>query len=167
MDADENALFGTHVSGYEGEMLLAVEQRLETVGGELAVLGRDPRRATRSTSLLPVTPVTDEIADGDDGKTVVGGELLQLGPARHALLVRGHDLAQQPRGIAARKACEVDGRLGVAGALEHATRPISQRQHVTRPGEVVGLGVGAMSAWIVAARSPAEMPVVVPGGSRR
>ena len=58
-----------------------------------AALGRDGRLGHTFHELLAVVPVPDEIRDRDDGKAMVGCELLQLGPARHSLLVVGHDLA--------------------------------------------------------------------------
>ncbi len=90
---DEHAVLGVHVSCDECEVLLAIEQRPEAVGGELAVLGRDARLCDPFHELLAVVPVPDEIRDRDDGKAMVGCELLQLGSARHSLLVVGHDLA--------------------------------------------------------------------------
>ena len=53
------------------------------------------------------------------------------------------DLAEQSGRVATRHPGEIDGRLGVAGTLEHPTGPIAQRQDVTRPGEVGRLGVRA------------------------
>ena len=62
-------------------------------------------------------------------------ELDQVGDARHRPVVL-HDLADHARGDQAREPREVDRRLGLAGALEHAAGTGAQREHVTRLDEV-------------------------------
>ena len=53
---------------------------------------------------------------------------------------------------------QVDPRLGLPGALEHAARACLEREHVTGLDEVLGLERGSIATWIVCARSWAEMP---------
>jgi hypothetical protein len=48
---------------------------------------------------------------------MIGCEPLQLGLARHSLLVLGHDLAQQSSRVATCEAGKIDRRFGVASAL--------------------------------------------------
>ena len=97
------------------------------------------------------------------GQLVLLGEALEVGQPGHLGLVLGHDLAEhagrrQPGGAA-----QVDRGLGVAGPLEHATGAVAQREDVAGPVQVVGAGVAGRSGpAMVAARSAAEIPVVVP-----
>ena len=88
----------------------------------------------RSHQLLVVASVTDQVGDGDDGQLVLAANCFELGQPGHVGLVGGHDLAQHARGVLARQATQVDGRLGVAGALQDATRAVAQREDVTRVG---------------------------------
>ena len=90
-------------------------------------------------------------------------ELLQLGPPGHVVLVLADDLAQHADRRAAGHPGEVDGRLGVPGPLQHAALAGLEREDVARAAAGRRACVaGSTSARIVAARSAAEMPVVVP-----
>ena len=97
------------------------------------------------------------------GRSCFLANALEVGQARHLGLVLGDDLAEhagrrQPGGAA-----QVDRRLGVPGALEHAARSGSAAGRCGRAGSrSLGRVSGSISAAIVAARSVAEMPVVVP-----
>ena len=62
----------------------------------------------------------------------------------------------------ARQPCEVDRRLGLAGAAEDAAVAGAQREDVAGLDEVGGEESGSIATWIVCARSAAEMPVVTP-----
>src|SRR5581483_297345 len=52
------------------------------------------------------------------------------------------DLAQDAGGVQPREPCEVDGGLGVAGALEHAAFARLEGEDVAGAGEVLGTGGG-------------------------
>ena len=143
MHPDEHAVSREDVACHEREVLRSVEQRAEAVSRELPVLGRDACLGRLLHELLAVVTVPDEVPDRDDRKAMVGCEPLQLGPARHSLLVLRHDLAQQSRGVTACEAGEVNRRLGVAGPLQDTAGPVPQRQDVSWSGEVVRLGVRA------------------------
>ena len=73
-----------------------------------------------------------------------------------------------PAGCQAGQAGQVDGRLGVAGPLEHAALAGPQHVEVTGPGQVVGPGVGVdqgpgRQRPVRRPRSPSSCPC----GSRR
>ena len=68
------------------------------------------------------------------------GEAPQLGLAGHAHLLLVDDLAEDARRVQARQAGEVDGGLGVAGALEHAALAGLEREDVAGAGQVAGAG---------------------------
>ena len=61
------------------------------------------------------------------------------------------------------EAGEVDARLGLAGALEHAAVLGLQREDVAGlDAGRSGVEWGSIATWIVRARSAAEIPVVTP-----
>ena len=76
--ADEHVLGTRDLAAHERDVLGAVEQRLEHVRGEVAVLGRDARLGDAAHQLLAVAPVADEVGDRDHEEAVLGGEALEL-----------------------------------------------------------------------------------------
>ena len=87
---------------------------------------------------------------------------IEVGDPGHGAVVV-HDLAEHPGRVQAGHAGQVDGGLGVAGPLEHAALGVAQREDVPGSGEVAGAGGRDRSALrMVAERSAAEMPVLVP-----
>ena len=96
-------------------------------------------------------------------QAVLGGEALELGLACHALFVLGHDLAQQAR-PGSTPPCGQGRQSLRCGRHALAPRPGDIASGRTWPGRArsAGLVSGSMSDLIVAALSPAEMPVVVP-----
>ncbi len=136
MDADEDVVHAVDVALDERDVLLA-GQRL-AIGDrlEVAVVGREAHGDDTLDELLGPSPVLDQVGDGDDLQAVPLAELDEVGhPGHRAVLV--HDLADDARGGEPREACEVDGGLGLAGALEHAARACPQREDVARLDEVV------------------------------
>ena len=80
-------------------------------------------------------PVLDQVRDRDDQQTVLLRELRQLRHARHrAVLV--HDFADHAGRIETGHARQIDRRLGLTGANQHAAVAGAQRRHVTGPREV-------------------------------
>ena len=63
----------------------------------------------------------------------------QLGHPRHRAVVVD-DLAEHAGRVQPGHAGQVDGRLGVAGPLEHAAVGVAQREDVAGPGQVAGAG---------------------------
>ena len=101
--ADEHVVGAGDLAAHEREVLDAVEQALEHVGGEVAVARRDARLRDPADQLLAVTPVADQVGDRDELEAVLGGEPLELGEPRHrAVVVR--DLGEHARREAARRA---------------------------------------------------------------
>ncbi len=129
------------VAPHEREVLDAVEQRLEDVRGELAVLRRDARLRHATHELLAVPAVTDEVGDRDQHEAVLLGEALEVGEALHRAVVVD-DLRQHARRVATGEPGEVDRRLGVAGTLEHAAVAVAQREDVAGPRQVARVGGG-------------------------
>ena len=123
-------------------MLVAVEEGLVDVAGEVAPLGGDAGLGHPPDQLLGLAAVADEVGDADQQQPVGVGEALQLGEAGHLRLVLGDDLAQHAGRVQPGHPGQVDGGLGVAAALEHAAVPVPQREDVAGPGQVGGPGVG-------------------------
>ena len=69
-------------------------------------------------------------------------EALEVGQAGHVGLLLVDHLAQHAGRVEPGHAGQVDGRLGVAGALEHAALAVAQREDVAGAGQVVGAGAG-------------------------
>ena len=162
MHPHEHVVLALHVAPDEREVLLAVEDRLvdEQVKSPHSVGMR--ASATRRTSFSLLAPVADQVGDRDHQQAVLGAEALEVGhPGHRAVVV--DDLAEHAGRVQAGHAGEVDGGLGVAGPLEHAAVGDSAAGRCGRAGRGRrGASRGRSSAWIVAARSAAEMPVVVP-----
>ncbi len=135
MDAHEHVLPAVDVALHERDVVLAGERLLERDGGELAVGGRHADGRGALDELLGAAPVLDQVGDGDHQELVPLAVLDQVGNAGHrAVLVR--DLADDARGIQPCEPGEVDGRLGLAGALEDAAGARAQRKDVAGPDEV-------------------------------
>jgi hypothetical protein len=112
-------------------------------GGEVAhdlahLLPVGPVRASEwARRLLKRLAVGDQLGDGDHLQPVPAGISEQAPhPCRAAVLVE--DLADHPGGRQPGEAGEVDGRLGVPGALEHSIGTGAQREDVTGLHEVLG-----------------------------
>ena len=95
VDPDEHVLLALDGSLDQGQVLLAVQQRLVGIGGEVAPAG-DRGLGDPLDQLLALAPVPDQVGDGDERQAVGGGEPLQLGQAGHLALVVD-DLAQHRR----------------------------------------------------------------------
>ena len=72
-----------------------------------------------------------------------------------------HYLANHPGGVEAGQPAQVNDGLSMAGARQDAALVVAQREQVAGLDEVLRARAGSMSAWMVAARSAAEMPVDV------
>ena len=160
--AHEHVLLPGDLAPHEREVLGVVEQRLEDVRGEVAVLRRDTRLRHPPHELLVVAAEPDEIGDRDEHEAVLLRERLEVGPALHRAVVV-HDLGEHAGRVAAGEPGEVDGGLGVTGPLQHAAFAVAQREDVARAGrDRPASSSPSISASTVAHRSAAEMPVVVP-----
>ena len=141
----------------------AVDRALVGVGAELAVRRGDRRlghlasrapRARRRYSIRSAIEISFRPCSAREAD--------QLGQPRHrAVLV--HHLADHAGREQPGEPCEVDRRLRVAGAPEHAALFGAQREDVPGPGQSSASVSGSTIARTVAARSRALVPVVTPG----
>ena len=118
---------------------LCVEADAIPVRREVTVSGRQRGHRHPLDQHFAALPVADEVLDRDHRQAVLVGELAQLGPTLHGAVVVD-DLDQHAGRGQAREPREVDGRLGVPAADQHAPLAVAQREHVSRPGDLPGLG---------------------------
>ena len=139
MHAHEHVVVAGHLAAHEREVLDAVEQRLEHVGREVAVLGRDPSLGDATDQLLVLAPILDHLGDRDHQQVVLFAEPDEIRHPGHGPVVLD-DLAQHAGRVAPGHAGQVDGRLGVAGPLQHAALGVAQRKDVAGPGQIARSG---------------------------
>ncbi len=137
--AHEDVRLARDVALDHGDVVLAVDQRAEADGGELAERGRQDRLGHALDQPLGALAVGDQVGHGDHLQLVALAVLDEVGHARHGPVVL-HDLADDAGGDEPGQAREVDGRLGLAGALEHAAALGLEREDVAGLDEVVGPG---------------------------
>ena len=118
-------------------MVLAGEGLAEGDGGEITVRRREPDRSHPLDELLRLAAVLDQVLDRDHLDLVLLAVGDQVGDAGHRPVL-AHDLADHSGRVEAGKAGEVDGGLGLAGALEDSSAPRAQREDVSGLDEVGG-----------------------------
>ena len=123
----------------ERDVVLPGQDLAEGDGSELAVLGRQPHRAHALDELLGPAAVLDEVGDGDELQAVSLAVADEIGDARHRPVVV-HDLADDAAGLEAGEPGEIDGRFGLAGALEDAAGAGAERLDMAALDEVVRAG---------------------------
>ena len=136
MDADEDVLRALDLALDERDVRLAGELLAEGDGVEVAVGGREPDGDRALDELLGAPPVLDQVGDRDQLDVVALAELDQVGHARHRPVLV-HHLADDSGGDQPGEPGEVDGRLGLAGSLEHAAGAGAERKDVARVDEIV------------------------------
>ena len=163
MDADERRIAPVlDVAEDQREMLAVVEHRLERDARELAPRRLQRSRPDASHELLGAPPVADQVGDRDEQQPVLVTERLELWSPCHVGLALADDLAQHAGRRATGEHGEVDRRLGVARPLEHAAFAGLSGKMWPGRSRSSGFVVRSTSDRIVADRSAAEIPVVVP-----
>lgn len=97
--------------------------------------------------LVMAAAVVLKILDGDDGETPLLGLVEQLGGAHHRAVV-AHDLAAQTALLQTGQTAQINGRLRVAVARQHAAAARDEREYVTRTAQILrpGVRVDALAA---------------------
>ncbi len=112
--------------------------------------------------MVVAAAIGDEIGDGGDLEAVELGEADEVRATRHGAVVV-HDLADDAGRVEPGETRDVDRRLGMAGAHQHAAVARHQRKDVPgRHDDRSGPLLGSIAVAMVRARSGAEMPVVTP-----
>src|SRR6266446_4359650 len=102
-----------------------------TASAGLYTQGRAIDRPKRSIELR-FQPVSRQVRDGGHHEPVCFAEPDQVRHAGHGPVVVD-DLADHARGVQAREAGEIDGRLGLSAPLEHAAGAGTEREDVAWP----------------------------------
>ena len=131
MDADEHVVGALDVAVHERDVVLARQLLAEGDRLELAVLRRQPDGDLARDQLLVAAPVLDQVGDADELQLVARAVRDQVGDAGHRPVLV-HDLADDPGGVQAGQAREVDRRLGLARAAQDAAVAGAQREDVAR-----------------------------------
>lgn len=139
LDADKGGLGGEFTHG-EGEVDALIGEGAENVEGPVAVSVGERLGSDLFDELFAVMAIFDQLLYGDDAEAEAFLEAEQFGEACHgAVLVE--DLANDAGGGEAGEDGEIDGGLGMAGALEDATGSGAKRKNVARLDELVGGGL--------------------------
>ena len=159
--AHQHVLAVADVSLDQRDVGLAIDEALVGDDAELAVLGRQRRRRDAPDQRLGPHPVLDQIGDRDHQQLVPLRELRQLRHARHrAVLV--HDFADDAGRIQTRRSAR-DRPPPRSARRAPARRRCAPSAGNMWPGRARSDGRvrGSIAASTVAARSAAEMPVLV------
>ena len=124
---DQRRVDRSQIAADERDVLTSVHMVAEPDGSEVSGVQRQSRAAHSLDEPLGTTPVGDEVGDRQHGQPVARGELQQLGEPCHRPVVGG-DLADDGCGRETGHHRQIDRRLGVPGALEHAATLILQRE---------------------------------------
>lgn len=136
LDPDESGA-GIHLAHGESEVDAVVGERAKEVKGPLAEGVLEGARKDALDQFFPAVAVFDELLDGDQFEAESAAVLEQFGEAGHgAILVE--NFAEHAGGGQAGEDGEVDGRLGVAGALQDAARSGAEGKDVARLDQLVG-----------------------------
>ena len=165
MHAHERRRFRIDRAAHERDMHGAIDVILERDQAERTELRLDSVSAMTLDRLLGPQPVLDQIGDRADLQLVALRELHEIVAARHRAVVV-QDLDDHGRGLEAGEPREIAAGLRMASAREHAARLRHQRENVPGLTQVARAAHrAATAAWIVRARSCAEMPVVTPSAA--
>ena len=117
-----------------------VERRHIGVAGELADLARDFELGDPGDELLARLAVGDQIGDRDALQRVLLGEGGDLRPA-HDRAVVVDQLADRRHRLDVGEPAQIDRRLGMTGAHQHAAILGDQRKDVARPDKIGPAGI--------------------------
>ena len=132
---DQYVVAVAEVAGDQRDVFDAVLGVAVAVGGEVAVGGGQPGLGLAAHGRLALPAVGDQVLDGDDRQAVLAGEQHQFRQPRHGAVLVG-DLADGRGRAQAGEPGEVDARLGVAVAGQHAAGAGPQREDVAGAHEV-------------------------------
>ena len=135
MHAHQHRLAVGHVALHQREVMLLVHRRAIKQQIERPVIGRHLHPLLQLDQLFAPAAVLDQVEDGAELELVLLLELQQVRQPRHGAVVLD-DFAEHAGGIQPRQPREIDRRLGVAAALQHAARLGAQRKNMARLHEI-------------------------------
>ena len=139
MHAHEHVVLVLDLALHHRHVVLLVDQRAEADHVELAERGGQPRLHHPLDELVVQPAVGDQVGDRDHLELVLAAVLDEVVHPRHRAVVV-HHLADHARRREPRQAGQVDGGLGLPGALEHPALLGLQREDVAGLDEVTGAG---------------------------
>lgn len=140
LDADESGLLVELTHG-EGEMDAVIGQGAEQVQGPVPV-GVGKRLGEQGLDkFLAIVAVLDQLLDGDELEAELLAELDQFREACHGSVLI-EDFTKDPGWGKAGEYGEINGRLGMPGALQDAARARAQGEDMAWLDKLVGGGFG-------------------------
>src|SRR5450759_28287 len=137
----QNARVRRDVAEDKRDVLVLVDVIAVADDAPRSEFGRKPSLGDAMHEPLGLEAMRHELRDGDEREAVLLREALQLG-ATGARAVLAQNLADHPRRNEAGKAGEVNGRLGVAHALEYSSSARAKRRDVSRTAQIGGNSLG-------------------------
>ena len=137
MHAHQDALLGGHVAAHQDQMTFRVQVAAVGKRAEFAKLGFDGAFRQAANEALGFHAVANEVRHRDHLQVVVDAEFAELRHARHGAVVI-HDLTDDAGGRQTGETGEVDGRLRLAGAHQHAAFARAQGEDMAGPRQVLG-----------------------------
>ena len=157
MNADQDA--GAGLPGRapdQGEMFRVVDERAVDMRLEHAVARLERRSLDTRDQPLRASAIGDQVGDRDERQGVGAREFDQPRQAHHGAVVVD-DLAENAGRVAARDACQIDRRLGVARPRQDAAGTGAQGKDMAGPGEIARAGVAI--AAVAGERADRACPV--------
>ena len=129
------------VQGAHGQrqMLPIIKRAAEDMQIELAIFGRKRLGAHEFDQLVAFDPILDQLGDRNHPQAELLFELPELGHPLHRAIVI-HQFAEHSRGRQSGQRGQVDRRLRVTRAFQHATGPGPERKHVPGLHQLFGPG---------------------------
>ncbi len=167
--AHEHVASVGHVAHHERELFASARELAVSVQREHAEGCRHAGAGDSFHDSLRTPPIGNEILDGDERKSMLAGEALELGAAGHRPVIVD-DLDKCTARTQAGQAREIHGGLRVARAGQDATRHGAQREDVPRTVEVarrdVGIHQGAKRGSAIRRRDARGSAMTVVHGHR-
>ena len=142
LHAHQGRLLGGESAAGEGVVQRIVDKIAKHVEFEVAVFDGDGFAAHALDGLLVQRAVGDQVGNRADGQAVLARKRFELRAARHAAVFI-HDFDDQSGRFEPGQARQIDARLGVPGAAQHAAGFGHQRKDIARLADVRGPGLFA------------------------
>ena len=138
--AAEHRFFSGNIALDEREVFEPAQRIEKAVNLKVTEGTRESSARNFFERVVVALAVANQILDADDAKAFALGKGKQFfGP--HHLPVLAHNLAAEAGGFQSREAAEVNGRLGVAAALEDTVRAREEREEMAGAAKIRGSGI--------------------------
>jgi len=141
VDADERRSGSIELTANERDVLIVVDIAAVSDHAEVAVASGQNGFGDAAHVAFVLHAVANEIRDREHLHIVFAAKIDELRHTRHGAVFI-HDFADNARRIESGNAGQVDGGFGLTSTNENATVTSAQREHVARPGKILGPGLG-------------------------